>query len=107
MKTIFPSKILVLALVVACIPASFVRGDAAALWTANCASCHGKDGKGNTMMGRKLKLDDLTTLNVSDAQATDAIKNGITKNGNTMKAYGGKLSDADIKSLVAYLHTLK
>ena len=24
--------------------------DAAATWAANCASCHGKDGSGNTMM---------------------------------------------------------
>ncbi|HEX4139894.1 MAG TPA: c-type cytochrome [Candidatus Methylacidiphilales bacterium] len=86
---------------------SAFAADAATLWSTNCAACHGKDGKGSTMMGRKLNLEDLTKGGFSDAQATDAIKNGITKNGNTMKGYGSKLSDADIKALVAYLHTLK
>jgi cytochrome c553 len=28
--------------------------DAAALWAQNCASCHGKDGSGNTAMERSL-----------------------------------------------------
>ena len=31
-----------------------VAADAAAMWTQHCASCHGKDGSGNTMMGKKL-----------------------------------------------------
>ena len=28
--------------------------DAGTLWAQNCASCHGKDGSGNTAMGKKL-----------------------------------------------------
>lgn len=34
--------------------------DASATWAANCASCHGKDGSGNTMMGKKLGVKDYT-----------------------------------------------
>src|SRR4030095_9536684 len=44
----------------------------------------------------------------TDAQATTAIKDGVKQNGKTtMKAFGGKLSDDDVKALVAYVRTLK
>ena len=39
----------------------------------------------------------------SDAEATNVIKNGKGK----MKAYKDKLSDADVKALVAYVRSLK
>ena len=32
--------------------------DASTMWAQNCASCHGKDGSGNTMMGKKLGVKD-------------------------------------------------
>ena len=86
--------------------------DAKALWTANCAQCHGPNGKGDTKMGQTLGAADLTDAkkqaSFTDAQATTAIKDGIKQNGKTaMKAFGGKLSDDDIKVLVAYVRTLK
>jgi mono/diheme cytochrome c family protein len=78
--------------------------DAAATWNAQCVSCHGKDGSGNTMMGKKLGLKDYTKeQSFSDAEATNVIKNGKGK----MKAYKDKLSDADVKALVAYVRSLK
>ena len=44
----------------------------------------------------------------SDAEATRAIKEGVKTNGKeTMKPFGGKLSDADIKALVAYIRSFK
>jgi cbb3-type cytochrome c oxidase subunit III len=78
--------------------------DAAALWAQNCASCHGKDGSGNTAMGKKRGVKDYTKdQGFSDAEATNVIKNGKGK----MKAFKGKLSDADVKALVAYVRSLK
>ena len=78
--------------------------DAAANWTQNCASCHGKDGSGNTMMGKKLAVKDYTKeQGFSDAEATNVITNGKGK----MKGFKGKLSDADVKALVAYVRSLK
>ena len=78
--------------------------DAGANWSANCASCHGKDGSGNTTMGKKLGVKDYTKdQSFSDADAEKVIKNGKDK----MKGFGSKLSDADIKALVAYVRTLK
>lgn len=77
--------------------------DAGALWAQNCASCHGKDGSGNTVMGKKLGVKDFTKEQSSDAEATNIIKNG---KGN-MSAYKDKLSDADVTALVAFIRSLK
>ena len=75
----------------------------AALWAQNCASCHGKDGSGNTAMGKKLGVQDYTkSQSFSDAEAANVIKNGKGK----MKAYK-QFSDADVKALVAYVRSMK
>ena len=63
-------------------------------------------------MGKMLNAMDLTDpkkqASFTDSQAATAIKNGIKQNGKTtMKAFGGKLSDDEIKALVAYVRTLK
>jgi len=78
--------------------------DAAANWSQHCASCHGKDGSGNTTMGKKLGVKDYTKeQGFSDADATKVIKEGKDK----MKPFKDKLSDADVKALVAYVRGLK
>ena len=105
----------IVSLVITLLVASTISGraaDAKALWVANCTPCHGPTGNGDTKMGKTLGAADLTDAkkqaSFTDAQATDAIKNGVKQNGKTtMKAFGGKLSDADIKALVAYVRTLK
>jgi mono/diheme cytochrome c family protein len=86
--------------------------DAKANWDANCAQCHGKDGSAKTKMGKQLNARDLTDPKVqaafTDAKATQSIMEGVKENGKTtMKAFGGKLTDDEIKALVAYVRTLK
>lgn len=86
--------------------------DAATNWKESCAKCHGEDGKGETKMGRKLSIGDLTDAKMqakfTDDEAFNAIKSGRTDaNGKTtMKAIEG-LSDDDMKALVAYVRTLR
>jgi cytochrome c6 len=93
----------ILAIIVASSGAAF-GADAGALWAQNCASCHGKDGSGTTATGKKLGLKDYTKeQSFSDAEAANVIKNGKGK----MKGYKDKLSDADVKALVAYVRSLK
>ena len=93
----------ILAITIASSGAAF-GADAGALWAQNCASCHGKDGSGTTAMGKKLGVKDYTKQQgFSDAEAANVIKNGKGK----MKAYKDKLSDADVKALVAYVRGLK
>jgi mono/diheme cytochrome c family protein len=86
--------------------------DAKANWVSNCAQCHGPDGSASTKMGKLLNAKDLTSAQVqasfTDAQAAEAIKNGVKDGGKMkMKAFGDKLSADDIKALVAYVRTLK
>lgn len=86
--------------------------DGKGLWDANCTSCHGKDGHADTKMGKTLNAKDLTDTTVqssfTDAKAIQVIKEGVKNNGKTtMKAFGDKLSDDDVKALVAYVRTLK
>jgi mono/diheme cytochrome c family protein len=96
------------------VPLSFSTraADVKTNWDNNCAQCHGKDGRADTKMGRQLNARDLTDPKVqaafSDAQATKSIKEGVKQGGKTtMKAFGGKLTDDEIKALVAYTRSLK
>ena len=64
------------------------------------------------MMGKKLSVKDYRDAKVqaafSDGEAERAIKEGVKTNGKqTMKPFGEKLSDADVKALVAYIRSLK
>ncbi|RPJ33932.1 MAG: cytochrome c [Verrucomicrobiaceae bacterium] len=90
-------------------PAAF--GDAAAIYAKSCASCHGKDGTGNTKMGKKSGARDYTTAEGqkwSDAEGVKAILEGV-KDGDKqkMKGYTGKITEAEAKELVAYIRTFK
>lgn len=81
-------------------------GDAAALYAKSCASCHGKDGKGQTAMGKKSKAKDYTTAEGqkwTDAEGVKAILEGAGK----MKGYKDKMSEADAKELVAFVRKFK
>lgn len=79
------------------------------LYATKCASCHAKTGKGNAAMAKVFKVEPAAldmakkaTLDKSDADLAKTITDGVNK----MPAYKGKLTDADIKGLVAYLRTL-
>ena len=108
MKTII---ILSISILIAA-PLSARAADAKTNWANNCAQCHGPSGKGDTKMGKMLNAMDLTDpkkqSSFTDAQAAAAVKDGIKQNGKTtMKAFGGKLTDDEIKALVAYVRSLK
>jgi mono/diheme cytochrome c family protein len=108
MKTIF---IVTVSFVIAA-PVALRAADAKTNWANNCTQCHGPTGKGDTKMGQMLGAMDLTDpkkqASFTDAKATEAIKNGVKQGGKTtMKAFAGKLSNDEIKALVAYVRTLK
>ena len=87
-------------------------GDAKETWEKSCTKCHGADGKGQTKMGQKLGIKDLTDAKVQesfkDEEAFKTIKEGKKdKEGKTqMKAAEG-LSDEDIKGLVKHVRSFK
>ncbi|MDO8543985.1 MAG: cytochrome c [Opitutaceae bacterium] len=109
-------KSVVTALILATAPLtvalSAYAADVAANWGEHCAKCHGEDGKGQTKMGKKLGIRDLTDAAVqakfTDEQALKAMKEGVKdeKGKQTMKPIEG-LSDAEIKALCAHVRSLK
>ena len=76
---------------------------AADLYKSKCAACHGADGsKEMPAMGVK-PLTGSDVQKKSDAELTEVIAKGKGK----MPAFAGKITDDQIKSLVAYVRTLK
>jgi mono/diheme cytochrome c family protein len=75
------------------------------LFKAKCASCHGPDGAGKTVMGTALKIRDLRSEDVQ--KQTDADLNRIIAKGkNKMPAFDGKLKKEQIEQLVGYVREL-
>ena len=78
----------------------------------HCTKCHGVDGKGQTKMGKKLNVRDMTAdaykKDLDDAKALTSLKDGIKKDGKEVKkSYASELNDAELKALVAYVRALK
>jgi cytochrome c6 len=99
-----PLFLLAAALLFGVLPAHAQSGGA--LFKAKCAPCHGPDGKGDTSMGKMLKVRDLSSADVqkqTNAELTAAIEDGKGK----MPAYKGKLSSGEVKELVSFIRSLK
>ena len=65
-----------------------------------CAACHGMDGKGNAALGAPNLTDDIWLHGWGEATITAMINNGKT---NEMPAQAGKLTDAQVNVLTAYV----
>ena len=83
-----------------------------AIFSSNCAVCHGQDAKGQIFMGSANLTDSIWTIaNVPAATSLEgkkaAVINVIT-NGKSrqMPAWKGRLSDTEIKILTFYVHEL-
>lgn len=106
-------KLVVLSLALLAAGALTARaGDAKEVWEKDCAKCHGADGKGDTKMGKKLEIKDLTDAKVQaakDEELAKAIKEGVKEKDSDkvrMKAFTD-LNNDDVKALVAYVRGLK
>jgi cytochrome c551/c552 len=112
-RTIAMKKTLVLTLAV--LGAAFLSASGADVkenWEKHCAKCHGPDGKGDTKMGQKLSIKDMTDAKVQaafkDDQAFKSIKEGIKDADGKVKMKPSEgLSDDEIKALVAYVRSFK
>ena len=106
-----PQKILALAVLGGAV-AALVAADAGANWAEHCAKCHGENGKGETKMGRKLGISDLTDAAVqakfTDEQALKAMKEGVKdKDGKVSMKPVENLAEADMKALVGHVRSLR
>jgi len=79
-----------------------------AVFTKNCAACHGKLGLGDGVKARALKTFPGDFSKADFQNLTDGELFFKTKNGrDEMPKYEGKLTDDDIWNTVNYLRTLK
>ena len=105
-------KIFVFATIIIASAGVGVAADAAATWAQNCAVLPWQRWQRKHHDGQKTGRERLSDAKVqaafSDAEAARAIKEGVKTNGKeTMKPFASKLSDADIKALVAYVRSFK
>ena len=85
---------------------AFAQAPGADTYKAKCAMCHGADGLAATPMAKSMKIlsfKDPSMVKAPDAQLIASTTNGKGK----MPAYKGKLTDAQIKDVVAYIRTLQ
>ena len=108
----FPFLALLTLTLSATAPALRAQPEGHETWTQHCSRCHGPDGKGQTKMGRKLKVKDLTAprlqTRMTDHRILEAIAEGDRDNeGNErMPSFREKLSEAERNKLVSYIRTL-
>ncbi len=81
------------------------------IYTLHCAKCHGSDGKGQTPIGKKLVIKDLSTKeswnNIDYTNAIDEVTGGIKKdNVFRMKAFGETLTTEQISNAVKEFKSL-
>ncbi len=96
---------------------AFAEGDSTAgaktFKSLRCASCHGKDGKGQGPAAKamKLKAADWTDKAVMEKMTDDFLKDIITKGGaavnksKRMPGYSKKLKSADVVDMAAYVRS--
>ncbi|HTW45170.1 MAG TPA: cytochrome c [Acidobacteriaceae bacterium] len=76
------------------------------VYKSRCQMCHGADGSGNTPAGKAMKAIPFKSPDL--VKKTDAALIAATESGKgKMPAYKGKLSDAQIKDVIAYIRTLQ
>jgi mono/diheme cytochrome c family protein len=97
-----------LAVIVAAATATtaLAQGSGADTYKTKCLMCHGATGLGDTPAGKSmgaLPFNSPDLLKASDADLIAATTNGKGK----MPAYKGKLTDPQIKDVIAYIRTLQ
>ena len=97
---------------------AFAQGDpkvgAELFKSMKCASCHGKDGKGEGPAAKamKIKAADWTDKTAMAELSDEYLKDIITKGGKAlnkskrMPAYEKKLKSGDVEDLLGYIRSL-
>src|SRR5215217_1973404 len=108
MKNLTPLLVAAVALSLSSVRAADVKE----LYEKSCVKCHGADGKGDTKMGKKVGVKDLTDAKIqaefTDEQAFKTIKEGKKDKEDKvlMKPIEGATDD-EIKALVAHSRAFK
>jgi mono/diheme cytochrome c family protein len=76
----------------------------AKVFADKCSPCHGTDGKGNPAIGTPNFTSAKIQNSLSDEAIVKTIRDG--KKGTPMPAWAGKLSDAEIQDVAAFVRSL-
>lgn len=83
--------------------ASQVTERGKAIFAENCATCHGEQGEGIQEMGAPALNNAIWLYGGDHSTLVETLTHG---RGGVMPAWGGKLSESDIKKLTVYVHGL-
>lgn len=72
----------------------------------NCATCHGRDGRSKTPVGKAMNAADLTSARVQ-AQSNTTLAHFISGGGGQMPAFKSVLSQQQIAGQVQYIRSLR
>jgi mono/diheme cytochrome c family protein len=73
------------------------------IYSANCAKCHGDDGKGNTMSGLLSGAQNFTNSKWQQRTSDATIFEAIQKGPGLMPSFENKLSGREIDELVNFV----
>ncbi|MCU1267003.1 MAG: cytochrome c class [Acidobacteria bacterium] len=91
----------------ASIDAHETADDSSALFAKHCADCHGKDGRAKGFKAKAKGTRNLTDPQWQDRVSDERIFNAINNGKGRMPAFGKKLSETQVNSLVQYVRGLK
>jgi mono/diheme cytochrome c family protein len=80
---------------------------ATALYSRNCASCHGRDGRARTAKAKANHARDLADSEWQNRVSDERIFNAIMNGKGKMPGYSRKLAEPQIESLVNHVRSLK
>jgi cytochrome c6 len=86
-------------------PRANSQGAGEKIYKAKCATCHGADGTGATPAGKATKARDFCSDEVKK-ETDEEWAEIIAKGKNKMPAYDKKLTDAEVKDVVAFIRGL-
>ena len=81
--------------------------EAKKLFKQSCVKCHGSDGTGNTTRGQIVGATNFTDAEWEQRVDDKRLVYSITHGRGQMPAFGEKLSDEQIYSLMSYVRTFR
>jgi mono/diheme cytochrome c family protein len=73
---------------------------------SRCAMCHGADGQATSSMAKSMNIPSVKSPDFKKLTESEMVADTTNGKGK-MPAYKGKLADAQIKEVVAYMRTLE
>lgn len=80
--------------------------DGAELYRVQCASCHGPDGRGDTPVGKALKVQSLLIPRWASEDSLAEIDSAVRAGVPGMAPLGLKLTETEIEAIARFVHEM-